>query len=214
MTSRSINNFFLPMFAFCSLTLALGFSSFANAATPYHVSDDVSIAMHSGPSNQFRIKSWVPSGMELTLLGKDSDTGYVRVKTSRGTEGWINGKYLEKGNSVKARLPVVEEKLNAAESILQKEQAKVATLTEQLARSESARKNELEAVNDARAEGTAQIAQLENEIIRLQTQIDSMDETNMMGWLMRGGGIALLGVIIGLIIPNLPKKRRRSNDWF
>lgn len=212
MISRLMNKFFFLVFSFCSLTF--GFSASVSAATPYHVSDSVSIAIHSGPSNQFRIRGWVPSGMELTLLEKNSSTGYVKVKTSKGTEGWIEGRYLTKGNSVKARLPVIEEELNSAQSVLKQEQEKVATLTEQLTKLENVRKNELASVNDARAEGTAQIAQLENEIIRMQTKIDSMDETNMMGWLMRGGGIALLGVIIGLIIPSLPKKRRRSNDWF
>ncbi len=212
MTSRSMKKIYVWVFA--AWATLFGFSASVSAANPYHVSDDVSIAMHSGPSNQFRIKGWLPSGSELTLLARDSNTGYAQIKTSKGTVAWIDGKYLEKGNSVKTRLPIAEEKLATAESALEEERTKVATLSKQLAGLEVQRKSELNAINDARAEGTAQIAQLENEIIRLQTQIDSMDQTNMMGWLVRGGGIALAGIILGLIIPNLPKKRRRTNDWF
>lgn len=203
---------FLPLVAL--LTTLITFSQTATAANPYHVSDDVSIAMHSGPSNQFRIRGWLPSGTELTLLKRDSNTKYAQVRTSKGTVGWIDGKYLEKGNSVKTRLPVAEEKLAAAEKTLKLEQQKVVSLTEKLTNSESQRVNEVAAVNEARAAGTAQVAQLENEIVRLQNQIDSMDQTNMMGWFIKGGGVALAGIIIGLIIPNLPKKRRRTNDWF
>lgn len=186
----------------------------AYAATPYHVTDEVKIFMHTGPSNQYRIKAQPTSGTELTLLGKDNNTGYVHVRTDKGTEGWIDGKYLDKGHGIAFRLPTLEKELSETKTALQEQKDKVASLTEQLANLDNQRRTELSNVNEARAQSTAAVAQLENEINRLQNQIDGMDETNLMGWFIRGGGVVLLGIIIGLIIPSLPKKRRRTDDWF
>ncbi len=184
------------------------------AAESYHVTDEVKIFMHRGPSNQYKIKARISSGSALTLLARNKDTGYVHVRTSGGTEGWIDGRYLEAGNSVKARLPEVERQLQQSQQQLKEQQEQVVALTSELERLSGQRQTELSRINESRAKTTAQVTQLENEIVRLQAEIDGMDETNLMGWFLRGGAVALGGIIIGLIIPNLPKRRRRSEDWF
>lgn len=201
---------------YLALVILLSTAPFASEsfAATYHVSDEVSIAMHSGPSRQYRIKAWLPSGSELSLIKRDPNTKYAQVRTDKGTLGWIEGKYLSEGQSVKNRLPLAEKKLAEAQSALAVEEEKVAKLTSQLMAAKQSHESEVASINEARAENTVQLAQLENEITRLQGQIDSMDQTNLMGWFVRGGGVALLGILIGMIIPNLPKKRRRSSDWF
>lgn len=173
------------------------------AAEPYHVSDEVTVFMHSGPSNQYRIKARVSSGTALELLARNRETGYVQVRTDNGTEGWIESRFLSEGASIKSRLPRLEEQLaQSRERVTQQ-----ATDLERL-------RAELEEASAISARSVSEVAQLENEVARLQLQIDRMDERNLMGWLLRGGGIALIGVILGLIIPNLPKRRRRTDEWF
>ena len=169
----------------------------------YHVSDKVTVFMHTGPSNQYRIKANVPSGTMLDVLDRDNGTGYIKVRLGGGSEGWIDGKYIEKGQSLSQRLPVLEKAL-----------ARSRQLTEEQSESLSALETDLKHSNDKQAGSITEIAQLQNEVERLQLEIDAMDETNLMGWFIRGGAVALGGLIIGLIIPHLPKKRRRNNDWF
>jgi len=55
---------------------------------------------------------------------------------------------------------------------------------------------------------------LQNEIGTLQSQISNMDQSNLMRWLTYGGLVAFGGVILGLILPYLPRRRKRRDDWF
>ncbi|MCW9052969.1 MAG: TIGR04211 family SH3 domain-containing protein [Motiliproteus sp.] len=198
------------------LVLALGllYTITSPAAEPYHVTDDVKIYMHRGPSNQFKIKSRPSAGTPVTLLARNSDTGYVQVRTNSGTVGWIEGRYLKKGSSIKQRLPDAERALKQSQDKQSEQAVLIKKLTSELASVKQKSSTELAQINESRAKTTAQVAQLENEIVRLQTEIDGMDETNLMGWFLRGGALAIVGIIIGLIIPNLPKRRRRNDDWF
>ena len=41
-----------------------------------------------------------------------------------------------------------------------------------------------------------------------------MDQSNLIRWLTHGGLVALGGVLLGLLVPYLPKKRKARNDWF
>ncbi|WP_207061117.1 TIGR04211 family SH3 domain-containing protein [Motiliproteus sp. SC1-56] len=172
-------------------------------AQDYHVSDEVTVFMHTGPSNQYRIKARISSGTALQVLNRNNSTDYVQVRTDNGTEGWIEGRFVSEGPSIKNRLPRLESQLaQSREKVTEQAQA-----LEQL-------QAQLEESTAASAESVAEVAQLENEVARLQLEIDRMDERNLMGWLIRGGGIALAGVVLGLIIPNLPKRRRRTDEWF
>ncbi len=186
----------------------------AAAANEYHVDDEVTVFMHTGPSNQYRIKARVSSGTALTLLDRNSNTDYVQVRTDQGTVGWIQSRYLAEGNSKFMRMPELEQNLTAARSALEEEREKVARLSAQLKQAREAHQTEVAQINNSRAETTAHVAQLENEINRLQNTIDGMDESNLMGWFVRGGGVALAGILLGLLIPKLPKRRRRTDEWF
>jgi len=187
------------LFFICSFL----FSTVSLAATPYHVSDDISVAMHTGPSNQYRIRGWVSSGTTLQLLDRNADTGYFHVRDEEGRDGWVNGKQVDEGLSVKKKLPALEKALAASREQVEQQGAQLGELQSDLASS-----------NENRAQAVTETAQLQNEIDRLKAEIAGMDETNLMGWFIRGGAVALGGLIIGLIVPHLPKKRRRSEDWF
>ncbi|MFT5722029.1 MAG: SH3 domain protein [Motiliproteus sp.] len=186
----------------CLFLLALFVSGMLSAAE-YHISDEVSVFMHSGPSNQYRIISNLPSGTMLDVLAKDGNTGYVKVRLGKGTEGWVQGKYVNKGQSLALRLPELEKALAASRKL-------VGEQTEALTALES----DLGQANNQQAQYTADVSRLQNEVERLKLEIGGMDETLLMSWLLRGGALVLGGLFIGLIVPHLPKRRQRNNDWF
>ncbi|WP_158070113.1 TIGR04211 family SH3 domain-containing protein [Motiliproteus sp. MSK22-1] len=195
------------------MSLSFFYAISAFGAESYHVTDEVKIYMHRGPSNQYKIKARVNSGTPLTLLARNNETKYVQVRTDKGVQGWIDGRYLKVGKSVKARLPEVEKELIASKKIQVEQASKIETLTAELQRVNQLRKGELGKINDSRAKSTAQLAQLENQIVRLQAEIDGMDDKNLMGWFLHGGAVAIIGIILGLMIPKLPKRRRRTDEW-
>ena len=57
------------------------------------------------------------------------------------------------------------------------------------------------------------ISALEEEIVSLNRTINGMDESNLMRWFTYGGLVAFGGLILGLIIPYLPKRRKRQDSW-
>ena len=195
------------------LSLSFFYIVSASAAESYHVTDEVKIYMHRGPSNQYKIRARVDSGTPLTLLGRNNETKYVHVRTNKGVQGWIEGRYLKEGKSVKARLPEIEKELTVGKELQAEQANKIETLTTELQRINQLRKGELGKINETRAKSTAQLAQLENQIVRLQAEIDGMDDKNLMGWFLHGGAVAIAGIVLGLMIPKLPKRRRRTDEW-
>lgn len=185
------------------LFLFVLFVSGVVGAAEYHISDEVSVFMHSGPSNQYRIISNLPSGTMLDVLARDGGTGYVKVRLGKGTEGWVQAKYVDKGPSLALRLPELENALAASRKLVSEQTEALAALESDLAKA-----------NNQQAQYTADVSRLQNEVERLNLEIGAMDETHLMGWFLRGGALLLGGLIIGLIVPHLPKRRQRNNDWF
>lgn len=188
----------LVLFVFSSLGL-----SSPTLAAGAHISDKVTVFMHRGPSNQYRIKANVPSGTMLDVLEQNKATGYSRVRLVSGTEGWVQSKYIDNGDSITVRLPAMEKALARSSQIIEEQKETISAL-----------ETDLNSSNEKQARSTADTAQLQNEVDRLQRELEAMDETNLMGWFLRGGALALGGILIGLIVPHLPKRRRRKDDWF
>ena len=79
----------------CAATLlsALLFVSAASAESAW-VSDEFEITLRSGPSTSNAIELMLSSGTELEVLERDAESGYSRVRTGGGTEGWVLTRYL------------------------------------------------------------------------------------------------------------------------
>ena len=58
------------------------------------VSDQFEIMLRTGPSTSNAIQRMLGSGTELESLETDAESGYSRVTTSGGTEGWVLTRYL------------------------------------------------------------------------------------------------------------------------
>ena len=60
---------------------------------------------------------------------------------------------------------------------------------------------------------TKKLNTLEEEIVSLNRSISGMDESNLMRWFTYGGMVAFGGLILGLLIPLFPKRRKRRDTW-
>jgi SH3 domain protein len=67
------------------------------------VADELAIIpMHTGPSTEYKLKSWVKTNASAAVLDRRGD--WVRVRTDDDKEGWIDSKYLSTEPSAAARL--------------------------------------------------------------------------------------------------------------
>lgn len=183
----------------CSLLLCL--SASVQAQSTAHIADDVYVFMHGGPGTQYRITGRINSGEPVTILQRSQQ--YVEVRSSAGRSGWVPEEFVKAGESMQTRLPRLESELEQSRERLQRQNAEIETLNTQL-----------ENVSGNSRDYARQIEGLEAHIRQLEGEIANMDQSNLIRWLTHGGLVALGGVILGLLVPYMPKRRKRRDEWF
>jgi len=169
--------------------------------------------MHSGPSTKYRIIGSINVGTKLTTLKSNNTTKFTQIKTPTGRVGWVNSSQIQDEEPAKALLPALQEKY-------QESQAK---LNEINSKNEQANASKEQAILNK----DSLIAQLESEKRSLRSTIEELEARNkeldilqdtkeeriQMQWLMGGGSVLFVGILFGLIIPFLPRRRKRSENW-
>ncbi|MCA9931358.1 MAG: SH3 domain-containing protein [Anaerolineales bacterium] len=63
--------------------------------------------LRTGPGIGYGVVTVVYQGHTVTLLGRNSSSSWVKVRTSAGQEGWMNVQYLTSGTAINS-LPVID----------------------------------------------------------------------------------------------------------
>lgn len=185
------------------LTITFLFVSTSAMAEKGHIADDAMVYVHNGPSNQYRIITRIKSGTAVEILKRDPKSKYVQIRMPKGKIGWVENTSVDRGDSLSVRLPKLQSSLEQSQSLVKQQSIQI----EQL----QAESNSLKEENSSL---TQNVEQLQATIKELNFQIESTDESNLMRWFTHGGLVALGGVILGLILPYFPKRRKRKDDWF
>ena len=85
------------------LSLLVILTGNALAETRY-VSDRLEITMRSGTSTSHGILRMLRSGTPVEVLETDKKSGYSRIKTRSGKEGWVLTRFLMNGPAARDRL--------------------------------------------------------------------------------------------------------------
>jgi SH3 domain protein len=209
---------------------ALTCAASANAQTRY-VNDELVITVRTGPSTANAIIRNLTTGDSVTVLEASADGDYQRVRTETGVEGWVLTQYLTDAPVARLRLGAAERNLTQARARVAELETTVASLTEQLANiSQRAQEAEAAASNlntelgDVRtASANALTIRDQNESLRrrlnerdlevaeLMTQNAALASRANREWFMLGAAVLVAGIVLGLIIPSLRRKRR--TDW-
>jgi len=195
---------------FTTLLVTLSMNSFAEVR---YVSDDVFIYLHSGPGLDYRITGTLKVGTEVNTLKYNEKTKFMQVKASTGRTGWMKVSELQKTLPAKNLLPTVQEQLQVANEKLENIAAENA---KNLADKEQVFQEQIILVDNLNQEK----AMLQQQILDLKArnlELDLLQETKesriQMQWLLNGGGVLFFGLLIGLIIPFLPRRKKRTNNW-
>lgn len=210
--------------------LFLLISSAAWAETRY-VSDYLIVTVRSGKGNEFKILETVPTGTPITIL--EDGKNYAKVRTPKGTEGYISRHYLSKSlpkslqiEKLNKEIAALQKKLAAHQENLQGSQSEISTyknqvaeLTSQLAVSQQKLKDTAAKYNDLlqKSENILNLTReneqfaekntlLNSELVVLREENQNFHRSNMIQWFLAGGGVFLGGWIIGKI--SRKKKRR------
>lgn len=199
-------------------------------AETLYISDDIRTPMRSGPSVENKILKMLKAGTPVERVeASDPSTGYTAVEHG-GQLGWVFTRELSKTPGAGQRLAVASKELEALKS----EHAELSQKLEEVSGSNSQQvaqitelRNENERLSvalDTLRKDTANVVTisernkaLEKELFELRKQHDILvQENNVLAdktakdWFIRGAGVVLVGILLGLILPRLRIKRRDS----
>ncbi|PMR73889.1 TIGR04211 family SH3 domain-containing protein [Billgrantia endophytica] len=176
------------------------------------VSDELTTYVRSGPTDGYRIVGTLTSGEPVTVL--ETSGNYSRVENSEGNTVWILSNELQQEPSAREQLPDLESQVVALQAELdginETWEGRVSAMTETLEVREQ-RIAELEARSQ---QFDSEADQARQTIRQLQARLDTQEEDLLMRYFMYGGGVAGAGLLVGLIVPHLPRKRRKRDRWF
>jgi len=210
------------------------FAAAAAFAAPAWVSDQFEITLRSGPSTSNSIQLMLDSGLRLEVLERDADTGYSRVRTPGGTEGWVLSRYLMSEPSAREQLQKLSSQLTSANSRGSSLDAQMKAITseydsanrkiKELERAKAAVEKELAEIKRTAANVLAidkQNKTLMDQLAAAQIRADTLEQENRelssqttRYWFMAGALVLLVGIILGIWLPRVRWQRRSRYDRF
>ena len=201
---------------------------------PAWVSDEFEIMLRSGPSTSNAIQLMVGSGMQLEILESDAESGYSRVRTPGGTEGWVLTRYLMNERSAREQLEILTGELTNANSrgtslgsqltAIKGEYDAADRRINTLEREKAAAEKELAEIRRTAANVLSineQNKSLLDEVASAEIRADTLEQENrqLSGqttryWFMSGALVLLVGIILGIWLPRIRWQRRSGYDRF
>ncbi|MGF1835719.1 TIGR04211 family SH3 domain-containing protein [Photobacterium sanguinicancri] len=186
----------------------------AHAEQVRYISDDLFTYMHKGPSTQFRIIGSVNAGTKVSLLETNKDTGYSRVTDSRGRTGWVSSKFISRQVGLKDRVPALEKELTKVKAALAEAVKSSDEQNAGLKNSLTLRNDQITELETQNTNLNDQLMTSQAEIRELRAKIDTQKDDLLMRWFTYGGMVAGVGLLLGLVLPHIiPRRRKSNNGW-
>jgi len=213
------------------MSVALMLVAAMAAGQTLYVSDQLVITVRTGPSTENAIIGNLVSGDPVVVLENDSDSGYARVRTENDTDGWVLSRYLAEFPIAQDRLVIADRDLAEAEVTIAALETSVAALADDLAVA-TRRLGEAETATSLLTTDLADIREASENVLSVRDQNESLrrrlnerDEAvellavendrlqsrSTRDWFIAGAGVLLAGIVVGLIVPRL--RRRRRAEW-
>jgi SH3 domain protein len=167
-----------------------------------YISDDLFTYLHAGPGRNFRILGTVVAGTRVTLLQEDTEKNFVEIIDDKQRAGWVDADFISVSSSVRALVPGLQQQVEETEQTIQQQRVSNDLLHQQIADLTSQNTNLKTKLSDA-----------EKENARMTQTLADYDQTAQMEWFTRGGIVAVISLLLGIILTYLPKKRRRNDNW-
>ncbi|MBS4687433.1 TIGR04211 family SH3 domain-containing protein [Aeromonas sobria] len=178
-----------------------------------YVSDNIFTFIHNGPGTQYRILSSIKAGEPLEVKAVNSEAGFTQVVDSRGREGWIKNSELQSQISLRERLPQVEKERDELKDRLQNlngdNEKRFTEKDGQLA----AQSKEIAALKVQLVSQGEELGNLKEQNDALTQSYDNQEHDMQMDWFIRGGAMVGAGILLGILLPMLPRRRSRGDRW-
>jgi SH3 domain protein len=167
-----------------------------------YISDDLFTFLHTGPGRNYRILGQVVAGTRVTVLQEDEEKEFIEIIDDNQRTGWVESQYVNNQESIRILVPGLQKQLSDATQIMQQQSTENDLLNQQIA--------------DLTSQSTdinREIKTLQSENAKITQELANHDQTAKMEWFTRGGIIAVISLLLGIVLTYLPKKRRRNDNW-
>jgi SH3 domain protein len=213
------------------LLILLTISTTVFAGETRYITDQLEVTLRSGQSTKHQIVRMLPSGSAIEILEAGEDGAYTRIRTEQGTEGWVLSHYLDEQPSARQRLDQANNRLKLLDDEnkqLKNDLAKIRAenrdlskekgLQTQLGNDLQQELNRIKRVSSDTLNVDKENQSLKQQLLQIQMnydqsqqQISALQDSTARDWFMVGGGVILIGILIGLIIPKIRWKKK--SEW-
>lgn len=189
--------------------------------------------MRAGASTRYKVLRMVRSGVEVELQQENSRNGYMLVRTKDGTQGWIRSVDLMESPGALERLTQAEEtlaalstenanlkeRLNAVLQVNRRQDGAIngnelsdenQRLSQRLAHVRKVAANAV-AIDEENRSLHERVVQLERELQILEQENRLLSDRSTRDWFLVGGGVLLLGIVAGALLPRM--RGRGGQHW-
>lgn len=183
-----------------ALAITLSLVSATVAAETAYVSSELAISLRKAADGNSPAIRGLKIGTPFTVLERGKDSEFTRVRLEDGTEGWVQTRHV-------STEPSQQLQLTEAQTTIDK-------LRAELAQAESALQNSAAnpAIEQENGELKARISELEESLAAATKPSLLPKDDATRHWFLAGAGVMLAGVVAGLLLPSLRRKRSSWGD--
>ncbi|HGF7546546.1 TPA: TIGR04211 family SH3 domain-containing protein [Vibrio cholerae] len=179
-----------------------------------YIADKLFTYMHSGPSNQYRILGSIDAGEKVKLIEVNKESGYSHIADERGRTGWVESRFITREVSNNLRLPALEKELEEVKKMLANARQNADSEKAGLAESLELRNQQIADLERNYADISKQLTDSQSEIRELRAKLDTQKEDLLLKYFTYGGGVAGIGLLLGLVLPHIiPRRKRHPAGW-
>lgn len=169
-----------------------------------YVTDNLSTAVRSGATNEYRILYYLPAGSQLTVLDDPAENGFIKIRDDRGREGWTLERFITEQKGARIRLAETQEQLSKAlleiENLKKQHQQQISALQDKMNKSQN--------LLDEAKNFQQTISELQTKNSTLQQQNRRMNDRYLQEWFFAGAAVIIVGIVIGLLIGRMSRKKK------
>ncbi|WP_435637691.1 TIGR04211 family SH3 domain-containing protein [Carnimonas bestiolae] len=183
------------------------------ASSDRWVTDNLSTFVRSGPTDGYRIVGKVNAGQPVTVLSSQND--YTQIRTDSGDSVWIPSDQLQENEGASARAPKLEQQVaeltKRLDGIDDEWKNKVASMQQNI----DGQKQYIEELEGTRSRLNQQLESAQADARDAKAQVGNERQQVLMRYFAYGGSVGGIGLLLGLVLPNMiPKRKKRKGNWF
>jgi len=193
--------------------LTLSAAATVHAEEKRYISDELSTWVRSGPGNDYRLIGTLNAGEEVALLQANASSNYGQIRDSQGRTTWIPLAQLSQQPSLRTRVPQLEEQVKMLTAKLANIDSSWNNRTADMQKKVAGSDDAINSLKEENQQLKNQLVVAKKKVDAANVQLDDKQRTIIMQWFMYGGGVAGVGLVLGLLLPHMIPRRKKSDRW-